>query len=242
MIIRHSVLKIITEPPIESHGNSLRGFIAGLFPQYDILHNHKKDGSLLYIYPRIQFRVIKGEGYIIGIEEGADIQREIEPRIVNIELNRRTYHVIRKQLIFEDVNFGLTDSPCQYRFIKPWLALNEKNYSFYKRLRNPKRKKEFLADILTGNLLSMSKSLGYVVDQKIQITAIKLHEQETFLKGTPMLGFLGTFSVNFEIPDYWGIGKSVSRGFGTVVKTVGRSLTVRERTTDKKKADGRKMI
>ena len=32
----------------------------------------------------------------------------------------------------------------------------------------------------------------------------------------PMLGFLGTFSVNFEIPDYWGIGKSVSRGFGTV--------------------------
>ena len=31
-----------------------------------------------------------------------------------------------------------------------------------------------------------------------------------------MLGFLGTFSVNFEIPDYWGIGKSVSRGFGTI--------------------------
>jgi hypothetical protein len=33
---------------------------------------------------------------------------------------------------------------------------------------------------------------------------------------TPMIGFLGNFSVNFEIPDYWGIGKSVSRGFGTV--------------------------
>jgi len=28
--------------------------------------------------------------------------------------------------------------------------------------------------------------------------------------------FFGTFSVNFEIPDYWGIGKSVSRGFGTI--------------------------
>jgi len=31
-----------------------------------------------------------------------------------------------------------------------------------------------------------------------------------------MLGFLGTFSVNFEIPDYWGIVKSVLRGFGTI--------------------------
>ncbi len=41
-----------------------------------------------------------------------------------------------------------------------------------------------------------------------------------------MLGFLGTFSVNFEIPDYWGIGKSVSRGFGTV-KRVGELMSIK---------------
>ncbi|MGC9043447.1 MAG: CRISPR-associated endonuclease Cas6 [Myxococcota bacterium] len=51
---------------------------------------------------------------------------------------------------------------------------------------------------------------------KVEIKNIK--EVPTKLKGTPMLGFLGTFSVNFEIPDYWGIGKSVSRGFGTIKK------------------------
>ena len=34
-----------------------------------------------------------------------------------------------------------------------------------------------------------------------------------------MLGFVSTFLVNFEIRNYLGIGKSVSRGFGTVVKT-----------------------
>lgn len=28
-----------------------------------------------------------------------------------------------------------------------------------------------------------------------------------------------TFSVNFKIPDNWGIGKSVSRGFGTVKRS-----------------------
>jgi len=31
-----------------------------------------------------------------------------------------------------------------------------------------------------------------------------------------MLGFLVAFSFNFAIPDYWGIGKSVSKGFGTI--------------------------
>jgi hypothetical protein len=47
-----------------------------------------------------------------------------------------------------------------------------------------------------------------------------------------MLGFLCTFSVNFEIPDYWGIGKSVSRGFGTVVRTDGQRTDNRQKTTD----------
>ena len=64
----------------------------------------------------------------------------------------------------------------------------------------------------------MSKSLGYTVPEPIEANIGNLREVQTSLKGTPMLGFLGTFSVNFEIPDYWGIGKSVSRGFGTVVK------------------------
>lgn len=31
-------------------------------------------------------------------------------------------------------------------------------------------------------------------------------------------GFKGTFAVNFDLPDLIGLGKSVSRGFGTVRK------------------------
>ncbi|MGR3319528.1 MAG: CRISPR-associated endonuclease Cas6 [Candidatus Anammoxibacter sp.] len=59
-------------------------------------------------------------------------------------------------------------------------------------------------------------AVGYTVQEPIKANIGKLREVRTSLKGTPMLGFIGTFSVNFEIPDYWGIGKSVSRGFGTV--------------------------
>jgi hypothetical protein len=39
-----------------------------------------------------------------------------------------------------------------------------------------------------------------------------------------MLGFLGSFSVNFEIPDYWGIGESMSRGFGTIKRVKSKGL------------------
>lgn len=36
-------------------------------------------------------------------------------------------------------------------------------------------------------------------------------------------GFKGTFVVNFELPDLIGLGKSVSRGFGTV-RRIGESV------------------
>jgi len=44
-----------------------------------------------------------------------------------------------------------------------------------------------------------------------------------------MLGFVSTFLVNFEIPDCWGIGKSVSRGFGTVKKVNNKHIGIERR-------------
>jgi hypothetical protein len=218
MIVKQIIFEMTADAMLGAHGNSLRGYFANRFHQFDILHNHKTDGSCLYLYPRIQYRVINGKGYIIGIEEGVNLLQEIEPQIETIELKGKTYCIIKKKLISEDVRFGVTDSVIKYRFIKPWIALNEKNYSSYKQLRTQKERGDFLRNILIGNLLSIAKSLGYIVGHEIKATTDKLRETEIFLKGTPMLGFLGTFSVNFEIPDYWGIGKSVSRGFGTVVR------------------------
>lgn len=216
MIISQVTLQLKTEPPLSEHGNSLRGYIAGNFPQYEILHNHRPDGSLLYLYPRVQYRVLKGEGCIIGIEEGVGVVREIEPMIGHLNLNGKGYAIGRKQIILEHVRLGLHDTFVTYHFVKPWLALNERNYHAYINAGNKTKRDIILINVLRGNLLSLAKSIGYVVDKQIEVTSLLLEERDCFLKGTPMLGFLGSFSVNFEIPDYWGIGKSVSRGFGTV--------------------------
>lgn len=216
MVIEQAILRFKTEPPLAGYGNSLRGYIANQFPQYDILHNHKKDGSLLYLYPRVQYRVLEGEGYIVGIEEGVPLIQLLEHEIENITLKGIDYKIIQKQIISGNVQFGVTTSYMNYLFIKPWLALNEHNYQEYMKSGTKDKKEKILNTILTGNILSLSKSLGYVVTEQIKIGSLNLKGTECFLKGTPMLGFLGAFSVNFEIPDYWGIGKSVSRGFGTV--------------------------
>ena len=62
----------------------------------------------------------------------------------------------------------------------------------------------------------MSKGIGYTVPEPLKVNIKHSKEIQISLKSAPMLGFLGSFSINFEILDYWGIGKSVSRGFGTI--------------------------
>ena len=68
---------------------------------------------------------------------------------------------------------------------------------------------------LTGNILSMSKSLNYQVPDRINCeTDVRICKGRQ--KDTKIMTFTGTFSTNFFIPEYLGLGKSVSRGFGAV--------------------------
>lgn len=59
---------------------------------------------------------------------------------------------------------------------------------------------------------------GYIysyplVQYKLNVRPIK---KPVDCKGNKFIGFMGNFKVNFELPDYIGLGKGVSRGFGTV--------------------------
>ncbi len=44
----------------------------------------------------------------------------------------------------------------------------------------------------------------------------RFNAEKIVYKGTEILGFTGRFKVNFKIPDFFGLGKGVSQGGGTV--------------------------
>ncbi len=195
----------------------LRGFIGRNFPENIFLHNHDND-SLNYSYPRVQYKVIDSNAKIIGLLEGVDAVKQF-PQFEKITIGQKEISVKKYLITEEQSSLGISDDQLPYTFLTPWLALNERNYERYIKFGTWTKKKELLEKILIGNIISMSKGLGYTVPSPIMVNIGKLKEVKTTLKSTPMLGFLGTFSVNFEIPDYWGIGKSVSRGFGTIIRT-----------------------
>jgi hypothetical protein len=125
--------------------------------------------------------------------------------------------VHEKNLKVETVDFGFSTETFMYEFITPWIGLNQKNYAVYTGLETQQEKDDLLKRILTGNILSMAKFLDTHLDrdQRIQ-TNLRLEHQPVNLKNQKMLGFKGMFKTNFMLPDLSGIGKSVSRGFGTI--------------------------
>ena len=187
------------------------------FEKYPILHNHYGEGKFLYSYPLVQYQIIDGQASILGIEEGSEILKEIYPQITELKLGDSYYKVEDYMFFDKEYDINATKEEIQYKFITPWLALNTKNFQQYKQIPDWKERKIMLNKILVGNILSMSKGLGIIVNRRLHVKS-NLEHISTDYKGVNMLAFTGEFRVNFKIPDFMGFGKGVSQGFGSVVK------------------------
>lgn len=214
-MLKTLVLVFKTNRSVKEDASKLRGYIANRFKEYPILHHHLEEVGYLYTYPRVQYKLIEGTALILGIEEGAEVLKKVSGDITELELGKSSYKVESIQMTQMNAEFGPCRENRHYKFVTHWLALNPSNYEKYKEITDWKEKKEFLNGILVGNILSMCKSLDYVVTSKLYVHS-RLDDEEVEFKGIPLIGFTGEFKVNFKIPDFFGLGKGVSQGFGVV--------------------------
>ena len=99
--------------------------------------------------------------------------------------------------------------------LSPWLPLNEANYSAFKDL-GVEKQKAFLEKILVGNTLSCLKGLGIFVDYRVESYLVSFRSYTVRAHGNPFEAFSARFFLNVDLPDFIGLGKSVSKGFGTI--------------------------
>jgi len=216
MKLKTLTLTLESDKSIKEDASKLRGFFATKFTEYALLHQHVDVGKLLYRYPKIQYKMIDGVPLVLGIEEGADVLKEIYDKYDEIRLDENTYSIVGRSVILRVVDFGLSEKILGYMFITPWIALSQKNYEKYWK-SDRRGQRELLRRTLIGNLLSASKGLDYMVPDEIKLDiAGRVTPEKCFIKKTPLVGFKCDFVVNFNIPDLMGLGKSVSRGFGAV--------------------------
>jgi hypothetical protein len=101
--------------------------------------------------------------------------------------------------------------------IKNWIALNQENFKKYKRIESMKDRISFLESILTANIISFAKGIEWTIEKPIELNIIDiLKTNEQALKGVKVMGFDIKFATNVFLPNFIGLGKSVSLGYGVI--------------------------
>lgn len=197
--------------------HKLRGYFGELFREHSsLLHNHLETGENAYRYPLVQYKVIGGLPTLVGLNEGADLLIGLFLKIKELQIGGRSYPVLQKNIESKTVNIGLSDDLHAYRFETLWMALSQRNYAEY--MAEPEEQKpKHLKAILTGNILSFYKAMNYMAEAAILVNLKIVSERETQFKNNAMLAFQASFVTNTILPEYVGLGKSVARGFGTII-------------------------
>ena len=196
----------------------LRGFISRIFPEYSEIHNHTENGGFRLVYPELQFKFVNKEPLIVAHGSGFRILLEIFNKIGYLEINHRRIEIVEKSIQAREEMLGLDDKFSRYRFVTPWMALNQSNFEEYKKL-DPIEKEQKLNRILWGNLRALAHAFDYwIEDQDAMKVSGHFKMKAVQFKGRSFSAFTGEFTTNFQIPELLGLGKQVARGFGTVEK------------------------
>lgn len=199
--------------------HQLRGYFGNLFKEHSpLLHNHFDDGRLRYAYPLVQYKIIDRIPLLTGLEEGSQLLADLFLKISELQIFDHTYPLHQKNAVIKTVEVGVAPSLHTYRFQTLWMALNQENFPEYLE-KGEEGRKALLNRILTANILSFFKGIGLYLnpEERIMLTA-QTQEKSTKFKGQRMMVFQGQFTTNVFLPDFIGLGKSVSRGFGTIQK------------------------
>lgn len=218
--MKYNIVNLIlkTDLNLTASPTKVRGFLGNIYKDYPILHNHYANDKFLYSYPYVQYKIINGDIVIVGIDEGAELLKKIAPELTTLSLDKE-YKITEKLIHEKEFDIKPSSEEKHYKFITPWLGLNQNNYKRYINTKDWKEKKDILNKVLVGNLLSMSKGLGIIVNKRLYA---KTHFEEKIVeyKGVKMNAFMGEFKVHYSLPDYIGLGKGVSQGFGCVKEII----------------------
>jgi len=202
--------------------SSVRQYFADRY-KHPLFHNHYSDGRSIYRSrgAPFQFKVINNEVFILALNEGVDFADSFQwPEEIKMPLGRNGLVVGLKLLskTSKQATFQKTEAQC-YRNISPYLALNQNKYGLYLEMSESERRKS-IEKGLADHILTAAKWCGITVSHRIQTNLIQIWAEIPIKIKDDLifLPFKVMFECNTEIPDYIGIGKFVSRGYGTVVQ------------------------
>jgi hypothetical protein len=113
--------------------------------------------------------------------------------------------------------FNVWDQNFSYKILN-WMPFNSESYDQYRNSDNLIGRIEILQRILTGNIITLAKGIGWQVDKRIEININSiLKDRVTSFKDIKLMEFDLKFSANVSLPYGIGLGKNSSTGHGIII-------------------------
>jgi len=182
-----------------------------------LFHQHDADAGLIYQYPMIQYKRIQQKPSLMCLGDGVDeIHKFFGLRNWDVTIGE-VKHVLKiHRLDLNNITINIWEKQFHYS-IQNWLALNAENYKRYQLLESLTERLQLLERLLTGNILSFAKGIEWRIEKPIKMQRQELKGEKVIrYKGVPLMAFDVIFSCNVFLPNYLGLGKSASHGFGII--------------------------
>lgn len=182
-----------------------------------LFHHHLDNHNLLVRYPLIQYKSKNHKLSVLFLDSATkQIHKFLDQEQWNIQIGKENKILKIKKINIYQSPIGFKEQNSDY-IVHNWLALNEENYKIFKELKSLTSKVELLEKILKAHILAFAEGVQWNIENKIDLKIIDIHKQKWVkYKKIPLLALNVSFNTNLQLPDWIGIGKSSSVGFGVI--------------------------
>ncbi len=214
MILHIYTISLEPEHPLRFSVADLRSFLTKELGEYITLHKANTTG-FIHRYPVLQCKQIKTDLIVTGISQGAGCLCQLMRDKTMLGTGESTCRITTRDPAIRSEPFGVADTSISYEFLTPWLALNQQHAKKFYDLNGKPERDAFMQKLLTAQLTILAKSLDYRITVPVSCDA-KVRFRRDRIGRENVMVFLGKFRTNLHIPDYLGIGLSISQGYGTI--------------------------
>lgn len=187
--------------------------------EHTLFHNHQGEYQFHHRYPLIQYKKRGLQPILFCLEEGVDeMYKLFEKKSWDLHILDTKFNLSVNEMRLGSTQLKVNGQLYTYQ-LSNWQALNERNYKEYHAAVSLTERISILEKVLLGNILSFAKGLDWRIEEQLFVAIQHITPpQPRRFKGTTVMTFNVQFASNILLPDWIGIGKGASIGFGVVKK------------------------
>ena len=224
-------VKLFTDKPVRKTPYQVKGVLMRKFQRKEIVP--MLDGSYRdkFLYPRIQVKILDEQIHFVAISEGVSPIKDVLSNLDELDFGNITFKISDTEIEEKEDYFKPISKLISYRFVTPWIALNQATGNRYRSLKN-EEKASYLNNLLGQNIVFMSREMGLELESNI-FMKVKLPSFSPKTVDENNWGaFDGEFETNFVLPNYLGIGNGITRGYGTILGLFESSIISKKEETE----------